>query len=808
MQDLIYAFRSLRRSPGFALVAILALALGIGANTAIFSIVDSVLLRPLPYPQPDRLVMLWGRFTGIGIPNDQNSFSAPELQDVRRLNKSLSHVAAFNAMSANVNLSGTPERIDGALVSPELFPMLSVQANLGRTFLPEEGQEGRDRVALISHGLWARRFGSDPAAVGRVINLNGIGYQIVGVLPAQFDFPESTEIWAPLSFPAAVLSPDSRGNHGLQVLARVKPELSLEQARGDLARVTQTIIDENKQYPYTRFNYALIANPLLEETVSDVKAALWILLGAVGFVLLVACANVANLLLVRASAREREIAIRTALGASRARVVRQMLTESALLGLLGGLAGAVLARWGLQALVALTATGFPRVAGATMDWRVLAFTFLASLATGLLFGAAPAWHATHGSTHESLKEGGRGNTGGAASQRARRTLIVAEIALSLVLLAGAGLLLKSFLKLQQVDPGFKADNVLTMRISLPQQRYQTPDQIRNFYRDVVSRVRTLPGVEAAGAISALPLSGQGGSGTTTIETQAVPQDKTTPELDFRAVTPGYFEAMSIRLVRGRYFDERDSEQAAPVAIVDETLAQTFWPNEDAVGKRVHRGGGRFSQPWMTIVGVVRHVRSRTLEAPSRSELYWPEAQTPYSSMSLAIRTSVEPLSLGSAVQKQVIAVDPEQPVYRIRTMEDLMATSLARRRLSMLFLAIFAGAALALAAVGIYGITSYSVAQRSQEMGVRLALGASRSGILRLVLGQSLRLALAGVAVGLLGSFLLTGLMSSLLFDVAAADPVTFAIVAATLIVVTLAASYVPAWRATRVDPMVALRYE
>jgi putative ABC transport system permease protein len=753
--------------------------------------------------------MLWGRFTGIGIPNDQNSFSAPELTDVRRLNNSLSHVAAFTGTSANVNLSGTPERIDGALVSPELFPMLGVQASLGRTFLPEESQEGRDRVALISHGLWTRRFGSDPATVGRVLTLNGLGYQIVGVLPAQFDFPESTEIWTPMSFTAAQLSLDSRGNHGLQVLARVKPELSLEQARGDLARVTQAIIDENKQYPYQRFNYALIANPLLEETVSDVKAALWILLGAVGFVLLVACANVANLLLVRASAREREIAIRTALGASRARVVRQMLTESALLGLLGGLAGAVLARWGLQALIALTATGFPRVAGATMDWRVLAFTFAASLATGLLFGAAPAWHATHGSTHESLKEGGRGNTGGAASQRARRMLIVAEIALSLVLLAGAGLLLKSFLKLQQVDPGFKAESVLTMRISLPRERYQTPDQIRNFYRDVTARVRTLPGVEAAGAISALPLSGQGGSGTTTIETQAVPEDKRTPELDFRPVTPGYFEAMGVRLVRGRYFDERDTAQGALVAIVDETLAQTFWPNEDAIGKRLHPGGGRNStQPWLTIVGVVRHVRARTLEAPSRSQLYWAEAQNPYPSMSLAIRTSVDPMSLAGAVQKQVMTVDPEQPVYRIRTMEDLMATSLARRRLSMLFLAIFAGAALALAAVGIYGITSYSVAQRSQEMGVRLALGASRSGILRLVLGQSFRLALAGVAAGLLGSFLLTGLMSSLLFDVTAADPMTFAIVAAVLIVVTLAASYVPAWRATRVDPMVALRYE
>ncbi len=813
-QDFKYSVRALRRSPGFTLVVILALALGIGANTAIFSIVNGALLRPLQYPQPDHLVMLWARFTDIGLPKDQNAFSPPELVDVKRLNTSLSHVAAFQTTGANVNFTGTPERIDGAFVSPELFPMLGVQARQGRVFREEEGQEGRDRVALISDGLWKRRFGSDPGIVGRPIVLNGLSYEVVGVLPPDFDFPTQTEIWAPLSFSANDLSPNSRGGHGLQVLARVKPELSLAQAHSDLDRVSQTIIEQNKQYPYQRYNYTLLMNPLLDEVVSDIRPALLILLGAVGFVLLIACANVANLLLVRASGREREMAIRTALGAGRMRLVRQMLTESAILGLLGGIGGLMVASVGLQALIAATSASFSRTRDITMDWRVLAFTFAISLATGLLFGLAPAWHAAHVVPHDSLKEGGRGNTAGSASQRVRRVLIVSEIALSLVLLAGAGLLIKSFLKLQQVDPGFRPENVLTMRISLPQQRYGTPELVRNFYQDVLSRVRRLPGVEAAGAIAALPLSGQGGSGTTTIDSQAVPADKTTPELDLRPVTPGYFESMGITLVRGRLFDDRDSETAAPVAIVDETLVQTFWPNEDPIGKRLHRGGGGPgpNNPWATVVGVVRHVRMRTLEAPSRMEFYWPAAQNPYSSMSLTVRTSVEPMSIANAVQKQVIAVDPDQPVYRIRTMQDYLASSVERRRLSMLLLAIFAGAALALAAVGIYGITSYSVAQRSQEMGVRLALGASRGGILRLVLRQSLSLAVVGVVAGLIGAFILTTLMSSMLtsmlFNTAAVDPLTFAIVAATLIAVTILASYIPARRATRVDPMVALRYE
>jgi putative ABC transport system permease protein len=506
------------------------------------------------------------------------------------------------------------------------------------------------------------------------------------------------------------------------------------------------------------------------------------------------------------------MAIRTALGAGRLRLVRQMLTESLILGLLGGVTGLLIARFGLRAIVAVAQSSFPRVASVTMDWRVLVFTFAVSLITGVLFGLAPAWHAAHVVTHESLKEGGRGNTASGSAQRVRRALIVSEIALSLVLLAGAGLLIKSFIRLQQVDPGFRADNVLTMRISLPQQRYGTPEKTRAFYRDLLDRVRQLPGVESAGAISGLPLSGNGGSGTTTIDSNAVPMDKRSPELDQRPVTPGYFEAMGITLVKGRLFDSRDTETSQPVAIVDDTLVQTFWPNDDPIGKRLKRGGPQSPQPWLTIVGVVRHVRMRTLEAPSRMELYGPHAQFPFNSMSLAIHTSTDPMSLANAVTKQVLAVDPQQPVYRIRTMNDFLASSLERRKLSMLLLAIFAGAALMLAAIGIYGITSYSVAQRSQEMGVRMALGASRSGILRLVLGQSLTLAAVGVVAGVIGSFILTTLLanmlSGMLFNTTAIDPITFIAVATVLIGVTILASYIPARRATKVDPMVALRYE
>ena len=527
-------------------------------------------------------------------------------------------------------------------------------------------------------------------------------------------------------------------------------------------------------------------------------------------VLLIACANVASLLLVRASAREREMAVRIAMGASRSRLIRQMLTESVLLSLLGGAAGLLIAHWCLRALIALTASILPRVAAASLSGTVLAFTMLVSLGTGMLFGLAPALHTSGDVAHESLKGGGRTSTAASVSQRLRHALIVAEIALCLVLLNGAGLLVKSFLRLQEVDGGFRPDHVLTMGLSLPEEKYSKPEQVRAFYRDVLDRVSKLPGVQAAGAVSLLPLSGSGDSGTTTIDTQAVPPDVATPEADWRTVTPGYFQAMGIALVSGRYIDERDSDQSPPVAIVDETLARTYWPREDAVGKRLHRGRGGVSPtaPWVTVVGVVRHVRYRTLEAPSRVEVYWPETQNPAQSMSLAIRTSMEPLQLAAAVQKEVAAVDPEQPAYQIRTMDELVEGSLVGRRLDTLLLSIFSGAALLLAAVGIYGIMAYWVSQRSNEMGIRRALGAQKSDVLGLVVGQGVKLTLIGVGIGIIGALALTRFLSSLLYGVKPTDPLTFVAVSLLLVAVALLAVYIPARRATKVDPMVVLRYE
>jgi predicted permease len=627
-------------------------------------------------------------------------------------------------------------------------------------------------------------------------------------MPPGFQYPDDAEMWASLAFQPRDLAPDRRGGHGFEVLARIKPTLSLEPARDDMRALTKAVEDQNPNYPYARYQFAFTLTPLLEEMVSDIHKALWILTGAAGLVLLIACANVANLLLVRASAREREVAIRMSLGAGRRRLIAQLLTESVLLSLLGGLAGLGVARWGLSGLIGISSHIFPRVAGAALDGTVLAFSMLISLGTGIVFGLAPALQFSRDVKHDSLKEGGRSTTPGAVSQRLRHSLVVAELALSLMLLNVAGLPIKSFLRLYEVDGGFRPDHVLTMRVSLPQTKYSRPEQIRPFFRDLVDRVSKLPGVQAAGAVNALPLSGADFSGTTTIDSHAVPADAVTPEVDLRVVTPGYFKAMGIALISGRTVDERDTDHTPPVAVVDETLAKTYWPNEDAVGKRLHRGDRMSSSPWMTIVGVVRHVRYRTLEAQSRIQLYWPEAQNPAQSLSLAIRTSSDPNALAATVQKEILTIDSDLPAYQVRTMEELLANSLARRRLSVLLLSVFAGTALLLASVGIYGIMSYWVNQRSHEMAIRMALGADRLDVLRLVLRQSVAMAGVGVALGLVGSLALTRFISSLLFNVKPSDPVTFVTIAVMLAAVALAASLVPAHRATSVDPMVALRYE
>jgi predicted permease len=805
--DIRHGCRLLARTPGFTAVVILALALGIGANTAVFSVMNAVLLKPLQYKDPDRLVSVAGRFTGIGIPDDRNQISPPELMDLRNFSTAFSDIAALQQASFNIRLTDTPERIAGAVVTANFFRTLGVDAQIGRTFTDDEDRQGSDGVALIGYGLWQRRFSSDRNVIGRSVELSGRGYQIVGVLPPDFQFPALAEIWTPLVIPDAQLTPNFRGSHGLQVYARIKPEIGLAQASADMERVSTQIIENAKQYPYKNFNFAVLVRPLIEDYVGDVRPALVMLMAAVGLVLLIACCNVANLLMVRASARDREIGIRAALGASRKRLIRQLLTESLVLSLTGAIFGVVLARFGVSAIASMGAKAFPRLATATLDTATLAFTIAVALITGLVFGVVPAFQVSQARTHESLKEGARGSSTGSGHQRLRKLLVVGEIALSLSLLAGAGLLIRSFMKLQQVDPGFKADGVLTLRVLLPAARYNKPEQIRAFFQNLLERVRNVPGVQSAGAASGLPLSGNGGSGTVSPDSPLVKPGQF-PEADQRFVTPGYFETVGTRLIAGRYFDEHDNGTSAPVAIVDETMAKTYWPAEDPVGKRIRFGGPQSTSPWMTIVGVVRHVRLNSLERSSRVELYVPHAQVPLTGMSLAIRTAGDPNAISIAVQRATMSIDPEQPIYAVRPFSELLADSMLRRRIVMVLLAVFAGVALILAALGIYGVISYWVGQRSQEIGIRLALGATRGHVLKMVIGQSFSVVLIGVGAGIVAAAAISRGMTSMLFNVNANDPATFVIVCAALFGVGLVASLIPAVRATLVDPVQTLRGE
>jgi putative ABC transport system permease protein len=626
-------------------------------------------------------------------------------------------------------------------------------------------------------------------------------------MPQDFEFPALTEMWTPLVFSDAQLSPNFRGSHGLSVYARINPTIPMRRALTDMQRVSAQIIDNAQQYPYKTFNFAVLIRPLLEDYVGDVRPALILLMGAVAFVLLIACCNVANLLMVRASARDREIGIRAALGASRRRLVRQLLTESLLLSVTGAVFGVGLARLGVSVITSMGAKAFPRLASASLDLATLVFSVAVALATGILFGVVPAAQASQGRSYDSLKEGGRGSSTGAASQNLRKILVAGEVALSLALLAGAGLLIQSFMRLQAVDPGFRTEGVLTIRVALPPARYPQPAQINSFYQRLLDRVRNVPGVQSAGATSALPLSGNGGSGTVSPDSPLV-QPGQYPEADQRFITPGYFETVGTKLIAGRYFDDHDTATTARVAIIDETMAKTYWPSEDPIGKRIKFGGQQSTNPWMAIVGVVRHVRLTSLERPSRVELYVPHAQVSLTAMSLAVKTAGNINSMSTAVQKATMSIDPEQPVYSVRLFDELVADSMLRRRLIMVLLAVFAGVALTLAALGIYGVISYWVSQRSTEIGIRLALGATRATVLKMVIGQSLWVVLIGIIAGLFASAAMSRAITTMLFNVNAADPATFLLVCGTLVAVGLAASLIPAFRATLVDPANTLRRE
>jgi putative ABC transport system permease protein len=804
-QDLRFGARMLLKRPGFALVAIITLALGIGANTAIFSVINTVLLEPLPYKDPGRLVMVWEDDTTAGFA--RNTPAPANFVDWRDQSQSFEGMAATHRISVNLTGEGEPERIDGRRVSANLFDLLGVEPYAGRTFLAEEDQPGQSRVAILSYGLWQRRFGSDLEIIGRTITLNSVSVTVVGIMPPQFQFPSpQDELWIPIAF-----SPQEsarRNGHYLEVVARTRPGVTIKQARAEMETIAARL---QQQYPDSNAGVSAAVVPLHEQVVGDIKPALFVLMGAVGFVLLIACANVANLLLARAAVRQKEIAIRLALGAGRFRLIRQFLTESILLASIGGVAGLLLALWGVNLLKAFIPESIAQARAITIDAKVLIFTLLVSVLTGLIFGLAPATQASNFNLSETLKEGGRDSAAGSRGNRVRGLLVIVEVAVSLILLIGAGLLINSFLRLRSVDPGFRSENLLTMGMVLTPQKY--PDQARRsaFYTDLIGRIEALPGVQSAAVTNWIPLVFQGDNIGISIEGRPDSGPSQRPTVVTRVTSPHYFTTMGIELLRGRQFGQQDAADSPPVVIISETMARRFWPGEDPIGKRITSGEPTSADPndWLTVIGVVNDVRQFELNADPRPQMYLSYTQAGFfAPRFLVVRTKGEPLSLASTVRAALWEIDKDQPVSNIRTMEDVLSGSIARQRFSMLLLGIFAVLALVLAAVGIYGVMSYSVAQRTREIGIRMALGAQRRDVLKLVISQGMKLAIAGVTAGLAGAFLLTRLIESLLFGVSANDPVTFILIAFLLTGVALLACYVPARRATRVDQIIALRYE
>lgn len=796
-QDLRYGMRSLLRKPGFTLTAVIALALGIGANSAIFSVINGVLLRSLAYRDADSIVMVWEKNFQRG--RSQNSVSPANFLDWKKQSVSFEQFAASWDTRVNLTSSGEPEEIQVQRVSADFFSVLGVPPRLGRSFAREEDVLGGTLVVVLSDELWQSRFGGNPAIVGQSITASGRTFTVVGVMPPGFHFLNTqVKAWIPLALDPA--NDWRKQGRYLRSVARLKSGVTIQQAQAELDGIAKRL---EQDYPDYNKGWGANLVPMHEQIVGDIRPVLLVLLAAVAFVLLIACANVANLLLSRAASRQKELALRAALGAGRTRLIRQMLTESVLLAVMGGALGVILAYWGIRLLLALAPDNVPRLNEITIDPRVLGFTLAISLLTGLIFGLVPALQSSRPDLSDALKEGARGSSGG--SRVVRNLFVVSEMALALVLLVGAGLMLRSFFQLHQVKTGFDTDHVLTMRVQLPMAKYREPQQRAEFFKRAQERLAALPGVKAVGAISYLPLTGLASSTVFNLATQPDLPPSESPATEVRAITPGYFAAMGIPLLKGRSFDERDGADSR-VLVINETLAHKYFPGQNPIGQRLIVNW----EPKVAdeIVGVVGDVKETALAEEANPAIYWPHPREAYQFMNFVLRAAIDPAPLSAAVTKEIHALDPDQPVADIRTLDQVVAKSISRPRFNALLLAIFAGVALVLASVGIYGVMNYSATQRTQEIGIRMALGAKPADILRLVVGHGMKLTLAGIVIGVIASLALTRVMANLLFGITATDLPTFVAVSAVLTTVALVANYIPARRATRLNPIIALRYE
>ncbi len=802
LRDLKFSVRSLLKRPALTIIAIVTLAIGIGANSAIFSVVNALLLKPLPFPDPDRIVALWEKVPSRGV--ERNEVTVANYLDWRAQNRTFEQLGIYRWWSTNLTGANSPERVQGFQVTPNFLDIVGVKPLLGRGFSGEEDQPGKDAVALLTYSLWQRRFAANPDIVNKTIETNGVVRTVIGVMPPEFNYPKGAEIYAPLTITPELAR--NRSNHSYLGIGRLKPGVSLAGARADLDTIANLL---ERQYPETNTGRGVVIYPILEDTVRMYSTALWVMMAAVGFVLLIACANVANLMLARAAGRQREIALRSALGASRFRIIRQLLTESVLLGVLGGALGILVGYWSVDAIRAANPGEAARFAPGWshlgINLPVLTFTLLLSVLSGVLFGLAPAWQRSKPDLNSSLKEGGR--QGATGSHRLRGLLVVSEVALSLMLLISAGLLIRSFLQLVKTNPGFNSDSLLTMNLVLPAARYKEEPQRAAFYSELLRRVEALPGVELAAAVNHLPLGGSYSSTSFLIEGLPEPPPGQETNGRYRVCTPNYFKAMGIPVLKGRAFTDQDRAGSPPVIIVNETLARKYWPNTDAIGKRMRYTGPLEQNPWMQVVGVVKDVKHE-MNLPITEDFYVPHAQDAWQSMVLVAKTKVDPAAMAAPIRQQVWSLDKDQPVFDVHTMREVQSISLALYSFSSVMLSIFAVVALLLAAIGIYGVMFFAVTQRTQEIGIRMALGARPIDVLKLIVRHGMLLALIGAAAGLAGAFAMTRLLASLLFGVTPTDVWTFSLVTAGLLMVALAACFIPARRATRVDPLVALRYE